>query len=130
MACCIIHASSLPIIGNSSPSPGAVQISHFARSEDLLFFAKYLFPEARPIASAAPANTRCGPAIAQPPLIHGAVSFRDGTYRADVAAAGKVYRRYRWHTQPAAEGREALNLRGGAASSLCFQLNDSTTVEQ
>src|SRR5262249_11094001 len=29
------------------------------------------------------------------PLIHGAVSFRDGTYRTDVAAAGKVYRQYR-----------------------------------
>jgi len=29
------------------------------------------------------------------PLIHGAVSFRDGTYRTDVAAAGKVYRPYR-----------------------------------
>jgi len=39
------------------------------------------------------------------PLIHGAVSFRDGTYRTDVAAAGKVYRPYRGHPQPAAPER-------------------------
>src|SRR5262249_59092746 len=39
---------------------------------------------------------RCGPSHA--------VSFRDGTYRADVAGAGKVYRQYRWLDQPAAEG--------------------------
>jgi hypothetical protein len=31
------------------------------------------------------------------------LSFRDGTYRTDVAAADKMYRQYRGHAQPIAE---------------------------
>jgi len=40
------------------------------------------------------------------------VSFRDGTYRANVATAGKVYRQYRWHTRPATEGEPKVQLTG------------------